>query len=108
MKNRDKNGAETEGRAIWGLSHLKVCLQTLNPDTVPIAKKCLLTGIWYGCSLGGSTSNRPKQMWVLRANHQTDLRDPDGGASRRTGGAEGNCNPIGRTTPAGQTTQCSQ
>jgi hypothetical protein len=29
-------------------------------------------------------------------------------AGRRTGGAEGDCNPIGRTTSAGQTTQCSQ
>jgi len=26
----------------------------------------------------------------------------------RTGGAKGDCNPIGRTTSAGWTTQCSQ
>jgi hypothetical protein len=29
-------------------------------------------------------------------------------AGKRTGGVEGDCNPIGRTTSAGQITQCSQ
>jgi hypothetical protein len=42
------------------------------------------------------------------ANHQTELRDPGGGAGRRTAGAEWDCNPIGRTTSAGQTTQYSE
>ena len=31
-----------------------------------------------------------------------------GGAGRRTGGAEGDYKPIGRTMSAGWTTQCSQ
>jgi hypothetical protein len=36
------------------------------------------------------------QMWMLGANHQTEFREPAGG--RRTGGgAEGDCNSIGRT-----------
>lgn len=47
---------------------------------------------------------KKNEMWMLWANHQTELRDPDG----RTVGAEGHCNPIGKTTLAGQTTQCSQ
>jgi len=38
------------------------------------------------------------QMWMLEVNHQTELRKPGGEAGRRTGGVEGNCNPIGRTT----------
>jgi hypothetical protein len=38
------------------------------------------------------------QMWMLETNHQTELREPDGGAGRRTGGAERDCNPIGRIT----------
>jgi hypothetical protein len=48
------------------------------------------------------------QMWILAVNHQTELRDPGGGAGRRTGGAEGNCNLIGRTISAGWTTEFSQ
>jgi hypothetical protein len=32
------------------------------------------------------------------ANPQAELRDPDEGAGRRTGGAGGDGNPIGRTT----------
>jgi hypothetical protein len=48
------------------------------------------------------------QMWMLGANHQTELREPGQGADRGTGGAEGDCNPIGRTKSACQTTQCSQ
>jgi hypothetical protein len=37
------------------------------------------------------------QMWMLGANHHTDLRDPGGGTGRRTGEEERDCNPIGRT-----------
>jgi hypothetical protein len=33
-------------------------------------------------------------MWMLRVNHQTELRDSSGGDDRRTGGAEGDCSPI--------------
>jgi hypothetical protein len=33
---------------------------------------------------------------MLGANHQTELGDPSGGTGRRAGGAEGDCNPIGR------------
>jgi hypothetical protein len=35
---------------------------------------------------------------MLVANHQTEHRDPNGGVRGRTKGAEGFCNPIGRTT----------
>jgi hypothetical protein len=45
---------------------------------------------------------------MLGANHQTEFRDPGWGAGGRPGRAEGDCNPIGRTTSAGRTTQCSK
>jgi len=48
------------------------------------------------------------QMWMFVANYVTEPRDPRGGAGRRNGGAEEGCNPIGRTTSGGQTTQWSQ
>jgi hypothetical protein len=48
------------------------------------------------------------QMQMLRTNHQTELREPGGGASRRAGGTEEDCDPIRRTTLAGLTTQFSQ
>jgi hypothetical protein len=47
-------------------------------------------------------------MWMLGANHQTELREHSSGAGRRTGGAEDCCNPIVRTTLADQTTLCSK
>jgi hypothetical protein len=47
-------------------------------------------------------------MWMLEANHQTELKDTSWGAGRRTLGAEGHCNPIGRTMLSGWTTQLSQ
>jgi hypothetical protein len=36
----------------------------------------------------------PLQIWMLGANHQTELREPGERARGRTGGAEGDCNPI--------------
>ena len=41
-----KYGTETEGKAIWRLSHLGIPshIQTPNPDTIVDTKKCLLTG----------------------------------------------------------------
>jgi hypothetical protein len=74
------------------------------PDAVAVAKRCLLTGTWCSCSLGGLSSNQPIQMLMLSANYQTELRDPGEGVGRKTGRAEENCNPTGRTTSAGQTT----
>jgi hypothetical protein len=47
------------------------------------------------------------QMWMLTTNHQSEFRDHSGGAGRRNGGSEGDCNSIGRTMLAGWT-QCSQ
>jgi len=34
---------------------------------------------------------------MLTANHWTEPEDPNGGVRERTEGAEGVCNPIGRT-----------
>jgi hypothetical protein len=36
-------------------------------------------------------------MQILTSNHQTEPRDSNGRTSERTEGAEGDCNPIGRT-----------
>jgi hypothetical protein len=44
-KTGTKSGAETAPSR--DTSHL----QTPNPNTIAGAKKCLLTGAWYGCSL---------------------------------------------------------
>jgi hypothetical protein len=38
------------------------------------------------------------QMWMLASNQWTKHGDPNGGIRRKTEGAEGACNPIGRTT----------
>jgi hypothetical protein len=46
-------------------------------------------------------------MAMLGADYQTELREHGVGAGR-TGGAEGDCYPIKRTTKAGLTTQFSQ
>jgi hypothetical protein len=40
----EKNGTETEGKAIQRLPHLEIHLQTPNPHTIADAKKCLLLG----------------------------------------------------------------
>jgi hypothetical protein len=46
---------------------------------------------------------------MLTANHQTENSDPNGGVRGRTEGAEGVCNPIGRTTTSNnQMPQSSQ
>jgi hypothetical protein len=38
------------------------------------------------------------QMWMLGANHQSELRKYGGGAGRRTRGVVKDCILIGRTT----------
>ena len=63
------------------------------PDTVAIAKRYLRTWTSYDCYLGVSASNWPIQMWMLGANHQTELMGPGWGADTRTGGTGGNWNP---------------
>jgi hypothetical protein len=83
-------------------------LQTPNPDTIADAKMCLLTGTWYDCSLSGSANTWLIQVKILTANHQTEPRDPSGRARGRNVGAEGDCNPIGRTMSTNGTTQSSQ
>jgi hypothetical protein len=37
-------------------------------------------------------------MQILTGNHWTEFRNPYGRDRQRTEGAEGDCNPIGRTT----------
>jgi hypothetical protein len=37
-------------------------------------------------------------MWILAANYCTEHGSPSGRVRRRTKGAEGICNPIGKTT----------
>jgi hypothetical protein len=44
-------------------------------------------------------------MQMLTANHRTEHEDHNGGVRGRTEGAEGVCNPIGRTIPINQDTR---
>jgi len=48
--------------------------------------------------LRGSARALLIQMRMVAANHQTEQGDPNGGVREKTEGAEGVCNPIGRTT----------
>jgi len=41
-------------------------------------------------------------MQILTANYQIKPGDPNGRATRTTEGAEGDCNPIGRTIYRGK------
>jgi hypothetical protein len=50
------------------------------PNTVAVVKRHLQTRTKCGSSWGGLTSNCPMQMQMLGANHQTELREPGGGA----------------------------
>jgi hypothetical protein len=57
--NKEKNyRVETEGKAIQRLSHLGIHshIQSPNPDTIVVAKKCLLTEACYSCLLRDSGS----------------------------------------------------
>jgi hypothetical protein len=94
-----KSGIETEGKAIQRLPHLGIHpICSHQTQTLLYAKKCLLTGAWYGCPLRGSTRAWPIQMWMIAAKHRTNCRDPDEGVMGRTEGAEGDWDPIGRAT----------
>jgi hypothetical protein len=73
-------------------------IQSPNADTIVDAKKCLLTGAWYSCLLGGSDRAWQVQSGMLTANHWTEPLIPTGGVRERTEGAEWVCNPRGRTT----------
>ena len=78
----------------WDPSHM----QPPNPNTTADANKYLLRGVWYSCLLRGSATAWQIQRWMLAANHWTEHGDPNRGVRRRAEGAEGVCNPIGRTT----------
>jgi hypothetical protein len=79
-----------------------------NPHIIAASKKCFLTEAWYSCLLRSSSSAWQIQMWMLTSNHWTEHGDTNGGVRERTEGAEGLCNPIGRTTSTNQTIQSSQ
>ena len=67
------------------------------PDTIADAKYVLTDGC-YECLLRGCVRACPIQMLMLAANYGTEHWDNNGGVRRRPEGAEGICNPIGRTT----------
>jgi len=73
-------------------------LQPPNPVTIPDLKKYLLIGARYGSLLRGSARPLLIQMRILTANQWTEQGDPTGRVRERTEGAEGVCNPKGRTT----------
>jgi hypothetical protein len=78
-------------------------LQTPNPNTIADAKKHMLTGAWYGCP--ECFCQHLTNTAADTANHQTES---NGRARGRTAGAEGDCNPVGRTISTNGITQSSQ
>ena len=58
----------------------------------------MLTKVLYCCLLRGSTRALQVQRLMLTANHWTDHPVPNRGVRGSTKGAEGDCNPTGRTT----------
>ena len=98
-ETKTKYGAKTKGKTIQRLPYLGFHpIQSPKPDTVLDTNKGLLTGAWFGCLLRGPAYTWQIQRWVLSANHWTELNVPSGGARDRTKRAEGDCNPIGKTT----------
>jgi hypothetical protein len=104
-----KNGAETEVWAIWGLSHLDIhpgCRhQTLHC--------CFCQEVLADRNLAwlflGRSSQPLTNADVDTCSQPSDwAQGPQWGVGGRTVGVEGDCNPTGRTTSVGQTTQCSQ
>jgi hypothetical protein len=84
-------------------------IQSLNPDTIMDANKCMLLGAWNSCLFRGSARAWQMKRWILTANHWTEHRGPNGGVRERTEGTEGFCSLIGRKTiSTNQTTQSSQ
>ena len=55
-----------------------------NPANGFDAKKCLLTGAWYGCVLRGSARALPIQRRMLAASHWNEHRGPNRGVRGRT------------------------
>ena len=56
---KNKWSKKTEEKAIWGTTPPgnPSCLQPPNPNKIADTMKHLLTGVWYGCSLRGSTTS---------------------------------------------------
>ena len=76
------------------------CLQTLSPD---IADRIL---VWLFL---GRFDQQLTNVYLNAWSQPPDWAwEPSGGAGGRNGGAEGDCNPIGRRMLAGQSTHCSQ
>jgi hypothetical protein len=78
---------ETVWNRDWRKAHPEIALhlgdqshiQSPNEDTIVNAKKCLLTGTWYGCLLRGSARAWQIQRWMLTGNDWTEHRIPNGG-----------------------------
>jgi hypothetical protein len=62
-------------------------LQRPKPDTIADAKKCLLTGAWYGCLLRGCQSlTNTDADGMLVVSHWTEYEEPNGGIRERLKG----------------------
>jgi hypothetical protein len=68
------------------------------PNTIAMVKRNLLQKLKCDSSWGNQASILTQQKQMIGAKPQAELREPSRRAGRRTGGAEGDCNPIGRTT----------
>jgi hypothetical protein len=96
----------------WGKGHLETTpprdpgyLQTPNSYTFADAKKSLMIGAWYDCSLRASTSMWLVEIQILTTNHHTEPRNTNGRIRGRTKKAKEDCNHIVRTISTTWTTQ---
>jgi hypothetical protein len=108
-----KNGVETDARAIQFPPRGSILSADPKPWNWCCCQEVLVDRTLVCLVFQSSASIWPIQMcmwmwtWMLGAKHQSELRDLCRGPGGRTGGLEGDCNPLGRTMWAGWTTQSS-
>ena len=92
--------AEMKGWTIQRLPHLGIhpIISHQTQTLLHSASKILMKGPWYSCLIWGYASAWQIQKWMLTVIYKMEHRVPNGEARESTQGAEGVCNPIGRTT----------
>jgi hypothetical protein len=106
-----KSRAETEGKTIQRLPHLGI--HPINSHQTLTLLWMLRNVCWKKPDIVVSWEALARalqiQSQMFAGNHCTECGLPNEGVRERTEGAEGVCNPIGRTTiPTNQTPQSSQ
>jgi len=90
-----KSGAGTDRDCpTWG----SIRYEDVKPSHYCCCQEVLADKSLIWMSLRGSAKALLIHMRMPAANHWTEHGDPNGGVREKTEGAEGVCNPIGRTT----------